>query len=237
MASYWAEVLADSPTFLLKCQEASGNLSNTQSGSNGVVSGTALTYRAGGPDATGIPYAVTFNSGSIATVADFAGIDLGDGSAAFSFEFWMKQPAHSAVTYVIAKKNATDATADGFTIYKSSTDSLRLANGQGDNHINSTVDSDTGWHHWVFSKVAGGTGTVYRDGSSYYSSSTARTFGDNNDSLIIGAATAGWDMAGFAVYKSELSSGRVSAHYAARSTADSAGGTYDPFGMSGFWGV
>jgi len=87
--SYWDEVLADSPTVLLKMDEASGSLVDTQTGNNATVSGAAMTYRSTGPHATGIPYAVTFASGTLATVADSTDLDLGDGP--FSIEFWLKR--------------------------------------------------------------------------------------------------------------------------------------------------
>lgn len=214
MATYWETLIADSPTVLLKMDEASGSLIDTQVGNDAVVSGAAMTYHAAGPDATGIPYAVTFANTTLATITDSADLDLLDGP--FSIEFWLKKGASGGTQQPVRKGD--NSTTPGYDCYLSG-NLFRLTNGALTSNIRqTTADTDLGWHHWVFTRASGLSGKVWRDKVDVTTNSNTLSFLDNNNNLILGNDFAG-SMAGFAVYKSQLSSTQVAAHYDARGNA------------------
>lgn len=244
MATYWAECLADTPTLLFKMDEASGNLVDSSgSGYSGVASGTGLTYRATGPDATGVPYGITMNGTGYFSVTDSGtGLDLGDGP--FTIEFWMKRNDLTTTRYICGKADNSTAPGYGVEMRNGSFDTMRLVQGAGSTNINSTSATDywstTNWYHVALTRGASASGTVYIDGSAATTSTSAVTFSDNNLALLIGRFTASvgafdGSIAGFALYKSSLSGARIAAHYAARSNGS--GSSRDPLGMLGLFGV
>lgn len=224
MATYWDEVLADNPTVLLKMQEASGNLIDTQVGNDAVVSGTALTYQVAGP-AAGIPFAVTFPTAGLATITDSADIDLGDGP--FSIELWIKRPGSG--NFSPFKKSDDVAVAGYYMTW--SADIFRLQDGSSSNHLGNTpADSDiSAFHHWVFTRGSGVSGLCIRDGVDVTNVFAAKTFSDNVQNLIIGQSDRSvGTMAGLAIYKTQLSVVRAAAHYAARDTGAVVGAPLRP---------
>jgi hypothetical protein len=213
-AGYYDEVLTDNPVVLLKMDDASGALVDTQVGNNATVSGSTPTYQVAGP-ATGIPFGFRFVSGTLATIADSADVDLGDGP--WSIEFWLRRDAAAAAYQMLRKRDGT--TTPGYAIVWSSANLLLLQNGAGSNNIRTTdPDTDLGWHHWVFTRGAGVSGQVFRDAVDVTTESAARTFSDNALALVLGNDLSG-DMAGFAIYKTQLDAASVAAHYAARSSS------------------
>lgn len=227
MAGYWDEVTTDAPTLFLKTDEASGNLTDSSGGSHTATVTGSPTYQVAGP-ATGVPYGITIESGSYFTVADHADLDLGDGP--FSIEFWFKRGTDSDSGTILAKADAS--TTPGYIVQQASTDFLRLEDGSTSSHLypnSATYLNNTNWHHVVFTRPSAATGKLYIDASDV-TDSTAKTFSDNNLDLLIGRRTvadssyAGVTLAGIAIYKSELSAGRVSAHYTAKDTLSGGGG-------------
>ncbi len=224
MADFWTEVLADSPKVAFKFDEVSGNLTDYSGLSHtGTASGT-LTYGASGPNGT-LTRAVDFGGGGF-SVADHADVDLGDGP--FSIMILYKRRSASASGYLCGKTSAALATS-GYVVQvvQGGTDSLRLEDGSTSTHVfnNSLSVDDTNWHlvHYTHEAV-GHTGKFYLDGTADTNNSS-KTFTDNNFALYIGDLYAGrgnqFDgfMAGFAVWKSELTAARVTAHYSNLATS------------------
>lgn len=245
MAAYWEEVLADSPTLLMKLDETSGTLTDSStSGLSGTSSGS-VTYHTTGPDATGIPYAFGFTgANSYISIANNTALDLGNGP--FSVEFWMKRISASGTANIFGKGDGSFPSSGIAGEVGSAPDYVYFEQGGSNKHISTsgTVD-DTNWHHIVFTRAAATNAIAYLDGTAGTTLTLAKTFSNNTLALVLGdlyaASTYGWFdsgsggyMAGFALYKSELSSGRVAAHYAARSTGSAVPSATT--GMLGFFG-
>lgn len=228
MAGYWDEVTTDAPKLFLKTDEASGNLTDSSGGSHtATVTGTP-TYQVAGP-AVGVPYGITIASGAYFTVGDHADLDLGNGP--FSIEFWFKRGTDSDSGTILSKADAS--TTPGYIVQMASTDFVRLEDGSTSAHLTqasaATLNNAT-WHHVVFTRPSASNGKCYIDGTDVTNVAGAKTFSDNANDLLIGRRTvggssyAGVTIAAIAIYKSELSAGRVSAHYTAKDTLSGGGG-------------
>lgn len=212
MAGFFATILGYTPSLLLRMDEDSGVLSDTSGNTNhATVSGSSLTYRDTGPDATGAPYAVTFASGTLATITDHTTIDLGNGP--FTIGFVLKRTAAST-DYNFATKSS--AYSVGIT-----SDLMRLRDAAGLTNIRSTpADTDTGWHHWILTRGSAVDGKVWRDGVDVTVNSNTVTFADSSGNLVLGTDFVGSMAAFFIVKGTALDAAAVAAIYAARSTAD-----------------
>lgn len=227
MATYSAEVLADTPTVFLKMDEASGNLTDSSGNSHTATVTGSPTYHASGPG-TGVPYGITIASGAYFSIGDHADLDLGNGP--FTIEVWVKRGTSSDNGDVLGKADGS-ATA-GYIVNMSSTDYARLEDGSTSAHVypdSATYLNDTSWHHIVYTRASATNAKCYVDGVDRTDVGGAKTFTDNAQSFLVGrgysagSSYAGATIAAVAIYKSELSSGRVAAHYAAKDTAAASG--------------
>lgn len=229
MATWWEEVLSDSPKLVLKMDEASGNLTDSSGfGHTATVTGSP-TYQVAGP-AAGIEYGITIATGSYFTVADHADLDLGNGP--FTIEFWYKRGSTSDNGAILGKADGT-ATA-GYIVSQSATDFLRLEDGSTSSHVfnalAATTDT-TNWLYAVFTRANATNAKLYINATDVTDIGGAKTFTDNNQALLIGRGYStggsydGVTIASPVIYKSELSSARIAAHYAARDTVGGGGGT------------
>lgn len=215
-ASYDEEVATDSPVIYLKMEDASGTVADSSGNGHNASATGALTYGANGPK-TGTK-GIQFGGGHL-SVADNADLDLGDGP--FSIEFWFKRDSDTSQGYLLDKGD--DSTAPGYAVElrEGSPDNLRLQNGATSSNIVSTGNiNDANWHHIVITRAAGADGTIYIDGVEGHSGSNTLTFTDSNLPLVIGSLSGGTGgvagtMSRFAIYKTQLSSTRVAAHFAA----------------------
>lgn len=222
-STYWDVVLADSPKVLLKLDEASGNAADSSGNAHHATANGSPLYRVAGPTSS-IPWAITYPSGAYHSIADTADIDLGDGP--FTIEGWMRRPTPSANGDILGKADGT-ATA-GYIVNMSATDFLRLEDGSTSSHVYNadpvTLD-DAAWHHFAFTRASATNAKLYIDAVDVTSLGGAKTFADNAQALLIGrgfstGSSSGMTLAGITIYKSELSSARIAAHYAARDSED-----------------
>lgn len=213
--AYDAEVLADSPSFYARYSEASGHLVD-DIGSLASTTEGGMTYGVTGPvTSEGSNLAVTYSGSSSRTVwADASAVDLGD---TFTIELWLKR-AGTGLKGLI-DKGTTGGTA--YCLYFTSSNFLRLSRGLGGTAIatSTATIADTNWHHVAVTK-SGSTVGIYIDGTEGHTNDTAFTLVDNTNSFTVGAFADNTNnidatVTRVALYKSALSSGRISAHIAA----------------------
>ncbi len=226
--SYWTTVLADSPVFLLKMDEASGSLTDAVGSKTGTATGSP-TYRETGPGA-GIPYGIAYPSGSHHAFTDHADLDLGDGP--WTIECWFKRAADDDALDILGKGSA--ANSSGYTIGITSTDRIGVRQGDNTQVRNTTADliNNTTWHHFVETRAAATEPDLYIDGTEPAATNVnSVTFTDNDIDLIIGrryTSTTSFNgtIAAVALYKSALSADRVAAHYAAVNDVSTVAGAF-----------
>lgn len=224
--AYEDAVLADNATLCLPMDEASGNLTDIVGAKTATANGTP-TYSVTGP-VTGKTAIQLTAAGDYFTVADHADLDLGDGP--FSIEVWFARDADTATFQGILNKGvngyavAIDAAgAAGFTDL--------LIGGKRDVSIevfsDSTIPTDSTWHHYVWTRDGGAADLLYVDGvEAGFDNASGQAVEDTASVLEIGRETVSYRCAGriayIALYKTALSAGRVLVHYNAATAVDGA---------------
>ena len=221
MASLLTEMLADSPTMLLRGNEASGTTANDSSsgGTHDGTRGTNVTFGAAALVATDTSMDFAATDPNYVDVADHADFDRGDG--AFSYVVVLKQDV-IGVTRVLADKGVTGGVAWG--IYISSVNRVRLQTADGGVNMLSWSNTgagftDTASRHMLVVTYDGTNPKMYMDGSDVTEAPTDATIANSSSVLRIGAAQDGSNMfngqmAYAAYFPSALSAARVSAYWA-----------------------
>ena len=218
MASLLTEMLADSPTMLLRLNEPSGTAANDSS-SGGTHDGTLQANVAFGSTAivasdTSADFTAT--APSYIDVADHADFDRGNG--AFSVAFVLARDTVSVNQIVMTK----GTTATSWSVWIGTGNYINLANAtEAATPVYAPIGSDTNRHLYVITYNGASTGLIYKDGTNITESTgTEVTFANTADALRIGDSHAGsrrvdGKMAYVAYFPSALSSTRVTAYWAA----------------------
>ncbi len=223
-SSYATEVRADDPIFFLALDETSGTVAadTSDNGRDGVYTGT-MSFEADGPG-IGLPRSIeTDGSASYVTLPDLTGF-LGLNQAQ-SFELWFYTPTiigtGSAANYVLGTDvNEFAPLATGATTSYLSNERLLLTTGVADRVGEVSTDVAAGWHHIAITYTGtNDTWKMYLDGAlqTLSTNGTPQGFPDTLE-FYIGRTMTGSDtyditrVAGLAVYDTELSSTRITAH-------------------------
>lgn len=233
-AAYTAEVLADSPTAWWKYQEPSGS-TFTDSVGGYVFTGTNSTANSAGPGTWGVGVALS-GSGSYLTTPDNAVWSAGMG-AQDRGHTWETIRYATALSdrFIFAKGDTSNweygayLRTDGSIMWDTFLD-LNAVNYMEVAAAAGTITTGV-WNHWVFTnKMKPGGGTtrsyIYKNGTQVAGPGTPSTGGASYGSDGTAALRSGWradsvlspfqgTVATDIYYPSELSSSRVSAHYAA----------------------
>jgi hypothetical protein len=214
--AYPTAVLADSPVGYWRLGELVGSVAQDASGNanHGVYTGT-ITKGQTGATTTDSDTSVLFDpSDSVVTVPDHSTLDVGD---VFSLECWLNRNSVVGSAAGLLSKGS-----GGFELQDVSSGTIRFD--RKDVAVLVTATStlpSTGWHHLVATKN-GSTVKLYLDAVDVTGSVTNDTIADTGTALSIGNGTSGrWYgyIDEVAIYDTELSSARVSAHYAAATSA------------------
>lgn len=222
--NYSLTVTPDSPYGYWQFQETSGT-SAADSGTgnhamthtNGPTVGVSTTLGA-------IPKAVTYDgSNDYSTTGAQSDYNV-SASGTFSLEIWVKTTSSSFGTIC----GWGDGTDPGFTINLQINDASAgqvatyCKDGSGnDLKLYASANINNGsWHHLVVTSVAGGSLTLYVDGSAAASTSTSRYTKSTSRTVWVAANSGSGQYANataseVAIYKTALSSARVLAHYQA----------------------
>jgi hypothetical protein len=225
MSAYSSAVLADSPFLYWRLGESAGTTAADASGNGrtGTYHATGVTYSVAGGIAGDADTAVTFD-GSAGEVHSTAAVVL----AAFTvctIEFWFKWAAAGA----FACESSADASVNTgafWSILQGGTSPWQLLMTGGGNQRTGTFPQPSGgvWHHMVnVFNLGGDTLKAYVDGvaQTVTPAGTATSGNLGNFTLNVGSRNQGaslrWNgqMDEFALYSSELSAARVTAHYRA----------------------
>lgn len=219
--SYSSVVLADNPRGFWLMNETSGStFADTSGQGNNATIFNSPTLNQSGP-LSGLNKSVLFNGttqyGKTSLVSTFAI----NPSANWSVEGWFKATTSQlgAVMYV-----GDDSGGSGGMLMQMGLSSLNKAfitiitNTPGFLTISSTTNfNDGAWHHLAATSVSGGAVTLYVDGVSVASTSTARRASALNSAVIIGSQVGQYffngNITAAAVYNTTLSAARVLAHY------------------------
>lgn len=220
---YQKAVLADSPSVYYRLGDASAPAvpDAGAGGVNATVAGS-LTFAQAGAFAGDVNTSVSFpgTATNFLQTASTPGsaYDLGDGP--FSLECWFKLGATLTLMDLFGKQGT-----NCYVVRIDATGKISLnASGTGNCFIATTAVTDTNWHHLVITRVAATQPIMYLDGSSVAGTYTARTFADSTSQFDIGrSGTANYfngNLQDISIYKSVLSSTRVTAHYNAGINSD-----------------
>ena len=220
--SYVSTVLADSPLFLLRCQESSGQLVDSADSHNTVtIVGTPTYNQSGGVSSDSSSRSVLFTAANpdYFEIGYSASLDIGDVG---SCECLIKRAdASTAEMALIAKDQGffLGLTNNRILIAQSSVAEIARST--------ATITDTTSWHHIVITKSAG-TVKQYLDGSDVTGTVTNSTWGNGASPLTTIGDEAGNPYNGnaseFAVYNYALTAAQVLAHYNALTGAASPGG-------------
>lgn len=213
---YQAAVLADSPSVYYRLGE-SASPCVPDAGAGGVnltVSGSLTFAQAGafaGDTNTSVLFPGTATNFLQTVTSPGSAYDLGDGP--FTLECWFKLAATLTLMDIFGKQGTgcyvVRLDASGHVVVP--------ASGIGNCFVTTGTITDTNWHHLVVTRVAATQPVVYLDGTSMPGTYTARTFADSTSQFDVGrSGTANYfhgQIQDVAIYKSSLSSTRVTAHY------------------------
>lgn len=214
--SYSSEVLADSPGLYLRCDQASGNLTDSSGNGNTVTPDTAPTYSQTGliaSDPTNT--CVRLNGGFDSfVVTDSASVQVGD---VFTLECWLKANTSSTDRWIIDRGGNT--ATGGFALRVNTSNNLEVDRSTVQVLCVSTVTlSNATTYHCVATKN-GATVKLYVNGVDVSGSVTNSTCDNYAHNPIIGidinyvkAGFDGW-IDEVAIYPTALSAARVLAHY------------------------
>jgi hypothetical protein len=218
--TYVDAVTADAPVAWYRMGEPSGAALDQTSGTSGTVIG-GVTRDVAGPIGASDDGAMDFNGTSgYVSVPHQPKLSLGNGP--WSIELWARRDSTGgAYRSLIDKGQNTpslyfDIASNRFILERSNVANIVRESGS---------TTDAGWHHWVVTRSTNGTTTrIYKDGVDVTTSLGAQTFSNTTSNLFIGAFVASGPRFFFdgaidevAIYNTELSSARVSAHYDAAS--------------------
>jgi hypothetical protein len=217
-AYYRPTVLADSPVLYYGLDEASGTTAAALAGPSG-------TYSSGRATTAGKVGAGSLGSAVGSVTAGSRPFAAADASA-FSVEAWAKATAPGTFRYVVGDADWTGT--KGFAFYTGSTGGLQFAVATTSGKALASVPAagvwDGTWHH-IVGTFASGTARLYVDGALVSTASVAagaKMLAPSTQDVTIGRFSGTEDTLYFngsideaAVYTTELSAGRVSAHFLA----------------------
>lgn len=213
--SYASEVLADAPAAWYRCNESSGLIQDSSGNARNatVAVGTATYSQPGAITTDPSNNAIYFDAEPTYFTVPDVGVDLGN---IWSIECWIKRAAIGGVGETLVSK--------GLQAYEMGleSDSQIFIAAAGDATLaNSTIaiSDTTSWHHVVGTKNAAVT-KIYIDNIECSQNNIEVTTIDNATALFIGdSAFTGNPVNArldeIAIYGTELSAARVSAHYTA----------------------
>lgn len=219
-ASYSATVLADSPVHYWRLDETSGNFADQVGGFTWTANGS-LTYAATGATTDGNK-AVSNAAGGYGGHTGYGSIPV--GTVAWSLEAFVKTT--STVKQMIISYGSSSTRAAVFFVINGLTNPrLGVHAWSDDQETTATGLLDGNWHHVVATHAASSaTIKIYMDGSLLgtltYGGNLNIGTGNNPVLMTNMVNTPGDRLNGsldeMAIYAAELTSGQVSAHYAAR---------------------
>ena len=218
--SYASEVLADSPRAWYRMNEASGLPQDSSGNGNHAdeVAGTPVYNQTGPITNDGAAKAITLGGSAYFGIPDAVSLDLGQ---LFTLEGWVKRGVTGVEGAILVKYS-------GYGIFIDSGNHLAYGwSNVGYIVVSTTTITDTTtWHHLVATKN-GTTSHLYIDNVDRTGTVTDLTIADNANKLYIGSESTATiinaTVAELAVYPTELSAARVSAHYTAATAAAAAG--------------
>lgn len=230
--SYSSEVLADSPLLYLRFEETAGaTCANGGSlAGNATAAGTYTRNISTGLAGVGVGIDLDGISG-VVTYPDTASLDItGD----VTFECWLNVDTLRN-SFMMSKGAPTGAATGGYALQLQLSGALRWYVPGFSSAISSAVITTGSWFHCACTR-SGNNFVVYVNGSNVGSATVAATAVATAEPFTVGAWSVGGVMQSFsdgkfdevAVYNTALSSTRVAAHYAARSTAGGGGTTFVP---------
>lgn len=225
--NYAQTVLADNPLGFWLFDETSGTTATDQGSGNLALTYTNSPTLNQSTGLTGITKAVSFDgTNDYAVRAETATYNFA-GSSAWSLEFWVK-PNNTASNSLFTIR-ATSSAATASVLINCYMDvangkiSAYVPDSSGNSYIVLTSTNsinNNAWHQIVITAVSGGVMTLYVDGASNASSSTARNGTGNSRALIVAANNAGSFIqfskglfAANSLYTTALSQSRVTEHY------------------------
>jgi hypothetical protein len=226
--TYAQTVLADNPLGFWLFDETSGTTAIDQgSGLTNLIYTNSPTLNQS-TGLTGITKAVSFDgTNDYAVRAETATYNFA-GSSAWSLEFWIKpNNTVSNAPWTIRATSSAGTASVLLSYYMDIADgkiSAYVPDSSGNSYVVLTSTNsinDNAWHQIVITAVSGGVMTLYIDGVSNASSSTARNAVGNSRALIVAANYPAGSFAQFSkglyaansLYTSALSQSRVTAHY------------------------
>jgi hypothetical protein len=218
--TYSQTILADNPVGFWLMNEASGSTAADTSGNgNNATYFNSPTLNQAGPS-TALNKSVLFNGsnqyGATSTVSTFNMAPSGN----WSLEGWFK--TSSSGTNAIAHVGGPGGSqSDVLCLLYIDGGQVGIVTPQatsGNVNIRSTATfNNNAWHYAAVTSVSGGAVTVYVDGTSVASSTTARRANGVNSATYLGNQISLYYFNGnttaTAVYNTTLSSTRVTAHY------------------------
>lgn len=214
--AYQREVLADSPSVYYRLGDSAAPAvpDAGAGGVNATMAGTVTFAQTGafpGDVNTSVSFPGTATNFLQTVTSPGSAYDLGDGP--FTLECWFKLGATLTLMDLLGKQGT-----GCYVIRIDATGKISLvASGVGNCFILTNTVTDTNWHHLVITRVAATQPVIYLDGVSQAGTYTARTFADSTSQFDLGrSGTANYfhgQLQDVAIYKSSLSSTRVTKHY------------------------
>lgn len=232
--SYSTEVLSDNPSLYWKLNESSGTLADDSSSNNrdGTLSATGITYSQSGAVLGSTALLFDGSAGALQTAASF---DL-SAAPACTVEFWLMVTAWNDTDDLAAEFSVNyNSNSGAFIIDPCSAGTafgIAMHCASGTNSADYTRPTTGVFHHYAFifrPNINVGALTGYLDGnpwtplSTVTTGTTDATFGNYVMYFMCRAASSlflNGTLDEVAVYPTELSAGRVAAHYAAAQQAD-----------------
>ena len=218
MASYSAEVLADSPLAYWKLDETSGTSAADSSG-NGKTGTYEGSPTLGVAPLISVGTSVTFGAGKDVAVA--SSFSIPTATSPFTFEAWIKTTT-TADRPIIAGRNSASGNADLTLSVQNGNLYVLTRDSSGGGLLKLTSPgtvNDGAAHHCVATRNSSKLWTLYIDGSSVTTGSDTMGTGVTNLDLAY-IAFEGRNLVYFdntidevAVYQTALSAARVLAHY------------------------
>lgn len=224
--SYQSTILADTPEAFLRLNEPSGSSFADAAGHShtGSKVGTPTLGAAGIPGDSG-GAAVTFD-GSGSQEIDIATLTSFPTTGDHSLEIWFTEAAAANNGGLAGYGNFGGADGDAIIVRTGATNTIVVDWLSGDLLIGTAggnFDGDSIWHHLVVTYDGGTTTrTIYFDGASIGSDTPTATPNFTLTAFSIGTVSGNnfeGSLSDVAVYTAALSSGQVSAHYTAGTSA------------------
>jgi hypothetical protein len=182
------------------------------------------TLNQAGPSSQ-IPKAVQLNGtdqyAMTATTSTYAIAPL----SAWTIEGWVKATANNRVNFEVNRGSGivpADSLLGNTSIFTNAYGQSITLGGSFLSIVSSASFNDNAWHYFALTAVSGGVMTLYVDGTSVGSTSTARRATAYNSKFVMGTGAdsvgtfayflQGY-IAGCAIYNTALSSTKITAHY------------------------